>query len=85
MVNSLSLLSLSNVKSVPKSRPTGKAFPKILGSSYVKISMAVFMPYSPARVLLIVFKSISGAIHTTVKSKIDTNAAKNTCVKIYLS
>ena len=33
IVNSESLLNLSKVKSVPSKSPTGKAFPRIFGSS----------------------------------------------------
>ena len=85
IVSSESLLSLSKVNNEPSNKPTGKAFPKILGNSQTKISIPVFGEISPDKILLITFNNISGAIQTIVNKSIDIQVVNNICLKIYLS
>ena len=85
IVNSESLLSLSNVKSVPNNKPTGRALPRILGIYKRSTKTAFWGVYIPAIVRLIVFNKISGAIQTIVNNKIATQVVTKSWLKMYLS
>lgn len=85
IVSSKSLLSLSKINKFPSSKPTGMALPRISGISKINLFIATAIVYSPATVLLIILKRISGDIHTTMKRIIPTRVAANICFRMYLS